>query len=274
MFIESERQIMARNLKNIARLIEVANEKTSIEEAFLSDLKRSIELTSKKNSRQPSQTYKPSGMNCIRSMYYQVMGKEAKDEPTFTSVGICNSGSDIHERIQQAVIDMKDNGMDCEYINVADFVRTRELKDIEIVKEPDFENGEYETKLFNKKYNISFLCDGIIRYRGKYFILELKTEASFKWQSRTGVDPKHYKQGIAYSFNLGLDEVIFVYINRDVLDMKAFMFPVTDAMRTELVNLITECQGYVDKQIPPPKPILPTNVCKYCGYKEICDSDK
>lgn len=265
---------MARNLKNIARLLDVANSKLSIEESFLSDLKRSIELTAKKESRKPSQTYKPSGMNCIRSMYYQVMGKDVEDEPTFTNIGICNSGSDIHERIQQAVIDMKSNGMDCEYVNVAEYVKSRGLEDIEIVKEPDFENGQYETKLYNKKYNISFLCDGIIRYKSKYFILELKTEASFKWQARTDVDPKHHKQGIAYSLNLDLDDVIFIYINRDVLDMKSYMFHVTDTMRADLVNLILDCQGYVDRQIPPPKPDVPKNMCKYCGYKEICDADK
>jgi len=265
---------MARNLKNIARLIDVANDTKPIEEQFLSDLKRSIELTAKKESRQPSQTYKPSGMNCIRSMYYQVMGAECIDEPNFTNVGICASGSDIHERIQQAVIDMKDNGMDCEYINVAEYVRSRDLPDIDIVAEPDFENGSYETKLYNKKYNMSFLCDGIIRYKNKYYILELKTEASFKWQTRSAVDTKHYMQGTAYSFNLGLDDVIFIYINRDVLDMKAFMYNVTDSMRQALVSIINDCQGYVDRQIPPPKPDVPKNMCKYCGYKNVCELDK
>lgn len=264
---------MARNLKNIARLIDVANDTKSIEEQFLSDLKRSIELTAKKESRQPSQTYKPSGMNCIRSMYYQVMGVECIDEPNFTNIGICASGSDIHERIQQAVIDMQSNGMDCEYINVAEYVRSRDLLDIDIVAEPDFENGRYETKLYNRKYNMSFLCDGIIRYKSKYYILELKTEASFKWQTRSAVDPKHYKQGIAYSLNLELNEVIFVYINRDVLDMKAFMFEVNDDMRQSLIDLVTECQGYVDRKIVPPKPDMGKYGCRFCGYKSICDKD-
>lgn len=266
---------MARNLKNIARLIDVANEKTSVEEAFLSDLKRSIELTAQKESRKPSQTYKPSSMNCIRCMYYQVMGEDViEDKPNFTNVGICNSGSDIHERIQQAVIDMKANGMDCEYINVADFVRSRNLEDIEIVQEPDFENGQYETKLYNKKYNMSFLCDGIIKYRGIYYILELKTEASFKWQPRADVDPKHYNQGISYSLNLGLDDVIFVYINRDVLDMKAFMFRVSEHMRQGVVDKITDCNGYIERQITPPKPNIDARVCRYCSYKNVCDRDK
>lgn len=263
---------MARNLKNISRLLDIANDKKSAEESFLSDLKRSIELQSKKNSRKPSQSYKPSSMNCIRSMYYQVMGVDAHDEPNYINVGICNSGSDIHERIQQAVIDMKSNGMDCEYVNVAEFVRNHQLEDIEIVAEPDFENGLYETKLLNTKYNISFLCDGIIIYKGVYYILELKTEASFKWQTRADVDPKHHNQGITYSLNLGINNVLFVYINRDILDMKAFMFNVTDEMRQGIIDKITECQGYVDRQITPPKPTEGTS-CRYCGYKEVCSKD-
>ena len=266
---------MARNLKNIARLINTANEKVPVEEAFLSDIKRSIELTAVKESRLPSQTYKPSSMNCIRGMYYQVMGKEPHDEPRFNSIQICNSGSDIHERIQQAILDMKSNGMDCEYINVAEYVRDHNFMDsLDIVAEPDFENGIFETKLYNKVYNISFLCDGIIRYKSKYYIVEFKTEASFKWQTRAGVDPKHYNQAICYSFNLGLDDVIFVYINRDVLDMKAFMYHVDADMISGMLDRIDECQGYVDRQITPPKPDnLPKNACTYCGYKYICDKE-
>ena len=259
---------MARNLKNISRLIDIANETKSVEESFLSDLKRSIELTAKLESRKPSRTYKPSSMNCIRSMYYQVMGADVADEPNYTNIGICNAGSDIHERIQTAVTNMKVNGMDCEYIDVADYVTQHNLEDIEIVGKQGM-----ETKLYNKKYNMSFLCDGIIRYKGVYYILEIKTEASFKWQTRADVDPKHHNQGIAYSLNFGLDRVIFVYINRDILDMKAFMFEVDDKMRQGLIAKIEDCQGYVERQITPPKPDMGKYCCKYCGYKDICDKE-
>jgi hypothetical protein len=70
---------VARNsLKNVCRLIDVANEKLSPEQSFLADLKRSIELTDKEYAadHKPSQSYKPSSMNCIRNMYYQVLGVE------------------------------------------------------------------------------------------------------------------------------------------------------------------------------------------------------
>lgn len=267
---------MARNsLKNVCRLIDVANEKLTPEQSFLADLKRSIELEDEKGARKPSQTYKPSSMNCIRCMYYQVAGIEPDTaQSSYCMVGICNSGSDIHSRTQYAVSKMKENGMDCEYINVADYIESRGIDCLEIVKRADPENGEYETKLYHKTLNMSFLCDGVILYKGRYYILEIKTEASFKWNNRTDTDPKHYKQATAYSMSLGIDGVIFLYINRDVLDMKSYMFVPTDEMKQELVGTIEECDGYVSRMICPPKPEdIPKKQCSYCGYKNQCKKD-
>ena len=264
---------MARNsLKNVFRLLEQAQTDVPIEQQFLSDLERSIEMQAVKTARAPSQTDKPSSMNCIRAMYFQVMGAEQDEpEPQYTMVGICNSGSDIHQRIQQAVIDMKSNGMDCEYINVAEYVKQRNLEHLDIVKEPDFENGDYETKLFDKSRNISFLCDGIIRYKSKYYILELKTESTSKFMDRKGVDPKHYMQGTAYSTVLGVNEVVFVYINRDVLSMKSFLFVPTDEQRADFEGKIMTCDTYISQnQVPPMPDNAGPKLCNYCLYKSVC----
>ena len=38
-----------------------------------------------------------------------------------------------------------------------------------------------ECKLYHKKLNMSFMCDGIIKYKSKYFIFEFKTETANKW---------------------------------------------------------------------------------------------
>lgn len=267
---------MARNsLKNVIRLIEDVKKTLPPEQDFLNDLKRSIELTANNNKRKGSASYKPSSMNCIRQMYYGVSGKDPEDTgENYTMVGICNAGTDIHQRIQQAVLDMKGNNMDCEYINVANYVRSRNLDYLEIRKEPDFENGNYETHLYHKDLNMSFLCDGIIRYKGKYYILELKTENNNKFWVREGVDPSHFNQGTAYSLSLQIPDVLFVYISRDVLDMKSFMFTPTDDMKQELVGRITECDEYVSKLTPPPKPEnVARKTCEYCSYRSQCRKD-
>lgn len=263
---------MARNsLKNVFRLIDSVQNQLPPEQDFLNDLKRSIEMTDEKNNRLPSKTYKPSGMNCIRQSYYQIIGIEPdKSSSSYTLVGICNSGTDIHIRIQTAIEQMKDNGMDCEYIDVSTFVNQRNLTDLEIVSKSGM-----ETKLYHKKLNMSFMCDGIVRYKGKYYILELKTENSYKFMNRKDVDPSHYNQATAYSLAFGLDDVLFVYISRDVLDMKSFMFHVTDEMRENLKNYICECDGYVSNKIAPPKPeSVERKTCNYCNYKSRCKKDK
>lgn len=262
---------MASKIKNLARLLDSMNDKLTPDQDFIGDLKRSIELTEKKNTHKPSLTYKPSSMKCIRNMYYQVTGAEQDDgETSYTLIGILNSGTDIHIRIQTAVEQMKDNGIDCEYIDVGQFIADRNLaEEIDVV-----EKSGMETKLYHKGLNISCLCDGIIRYKGHYYILELKTENSYKFSMRRDVDEGHYAQATAYSYLLKLPEVIFVYINRDNLDMKAFMFKPTDEMKENLVNKIIDCDGYKERNEVPPKPTdLPRNQCSYCGYRKLCDSD-
>ena len=262
---------MARNsLKNVIKLIERANTDVPIEQQFLSDLKRSIELEDTKNARVPSQTYKPSGMNCIRAMYYQVVGAKFQSESSYVMVGICEAGTDRHERIQNAISAMKSNGFDCEYIDVAEYVKSRGLDEyLDIV-----DKCGNETKLYDRKRNISFLCDGIIKYQNKYYIVEFKTESSFKWRERKGVDSKHYNQAKTYSLELGLDDVIFIYINRDIVDMKAYMFHVTDEDREDIITLIDICQRYVDKKELPPKPEnISDKKCAYCNYKNLCERD-
>lgn len=258
-------------LKNITRMIDMAKNELPVQEAFLGDLKRSIEKEDEANRRKPSQFYKPSSMNCIRNMFYQRIGQEQdKGTSSYIGIGICNSGTDIHVRIQTAVAHMKHQGFDCHYIDVAKYIKKHKVKDVEVISKSGM-----ETKLFNEKLNMSFLCDGIIKYHGKYYILELKTEASFKWMSRKGVAPEHYNQAGCYSISLGIDDVIFVYINRDTLDMKAYMFTPDGGLKQDIIGLINNCEGYVSRLIAPPKPKdVSKKTCEWCSYKTACRREK
>lgn len=262
---------MARkSFKNLIQLVDDAVEgDISVEQLFLNDLNHSIQITEEKNTRKPSQTYKPSGMNCMRQSYYQIIGIDMDNEVVDVKLtGICESGTDRHERIQKAVSEMKENGLDCEYLDVAEFVKERNLDYLDIVAQQGM-----ETKLFHKVLNISFLCDGIIKYRDAYYILEIKTESSFKFNSRTDVNPEHYNQATAYSIAFNLDDVLFLYENRDTCDKKVFLFHVTDDMKHNLVSYIEQVDDYVKKLTPPPIPD-DTKVCRYCKYRRQCSSDR
>lgn len=262
---------MARNkLGSLIKLIDIEVNNSEPEKAFLADLKHSIELTDKKDFVKGSNFYKPSSMGCIRQMYYTRIDAPA-DEHTgsYSLIGICNNGTDTHVRIQTYISRMKENGIDCEYIDVAEFVNSRELYDVEVVNKSGM-----ETKLFHRTLKLSFLCDGIIKYRGVYYILELKTEGSGKFFNRQGVNPDHYNQATCYSIALGLDNVLFVYISRDTYDMKSYMFNVTDEMKQSVTGMILNCENYVQEKKTPPKPVVPNKkACMYCQFKTQCGKD-
>lgn len=263
---------MARSsLKNVIKLIDAEKQTLTPEQAFLNDLKRSIELSADKDKRVPSQTYKPSSMNCIRQSYYQLTGAEQDETSTsYIGIGICNSGSDIHERIQRAIIDMQSNGIDCEWVDVSKYISTHKLKHLKVLSQ-----GPLETKLHHITLNMHFMCDGIVRYKSKYYIIEIKSESDSKFYARNGVDPYHYQQGTAYSLSFEIPDVIFIYVSRNNLDMKSFMFTPTDDMKSGLVSYIEECDSYIKKLKTPP---IPKNVnkksCEYCPYRLRCRKER
>ena len=261
---------MARS-KALLNVLNMVNENIAVEQQFLNDLKYSIEKCEEDNKRMPSQTYKPSSLHCIRNMYYQVTGAEASSEERASSelVGICESGTDRHNRLQQAIMRMRENNIDCEYIDVAKFVNARGFESVKVV-----DKCGNETKLFNTELNMSFLCDGIIRYKDKYYILEIKTESSSKFWNRQGVNPDHILQGTAYSINFELEDVIFLYECRDNCSKKCFMLHVTDEMRKGLIDKINECNECVSTNTIPAIPEnLGKNTCAYCNYSLRCKID-
>lgn len=218
----------------------------------------------------PSRTYKPSSMKCMRNMYYQVIGADLdKATQTSESCGICESGTDRHERIQEYVTKMKKCGCDCEYIDVETYVNENNLTHLEVQSKENF-----ETKLFDKNRNLIFLCDGIIKYKGKYYILEIKTESSFKWMNRCSVDEWHYYQAYTYALELGIDDVLFLYENRDLCSKKPYLFHVDPDKKQFIVDRLNECDKHVhDKTVPPREESVTSKVCQYCQYRTVCKKD-
>lgn len=259
------------NTKNLRRLIQEASKpkEVDIPTSFIQDLKYTIIQYQLQNNSKPSETYKPSSFKCIRNMYFQRTGAEIDDpKPNPALVGIAESGTDRHERLQFWISSMKEYGVDCEYINVVDYLTENNLLDeFEILKQ-----GKYETKLQHKQLHVRFLCDGILKYKGEYYILEIKTETSYKWQERKSYDINHKNQTTAYSTLLKINKVLFLYENRDLCDWKSYIFEVTPEMSDELVyKPIQECEEYIkENKVPPIPKVISKKDCQYCGYRKLC----
>ena len=260
---------MAR--KNLLNLI--ANATTEdVTKGFVTDLNYAIEKYEKTDKRPPSNTLKPSSIRCVRSGVFQVLGVPMNEEPPNSNlIGICESGTFVHEMIQGKVLRMKDIGLNWEYINVADYVRSHNLN-LEVRKECDFEAGEFETKLYDPVRNISFLCDGILKHGRKYYIFEIKSISNGKFYSTKEVPAKYKDQAIAYSELLGIKDVLFLFVDRDLYSKKSFLYTPTDEERQswrDRVEYALECIR--DSKIPTKPNFADRSFCAYCAYTDICN---
>lgn len=257
---------MANSLKQLSILVNTKTSAKPLAELFTTQLNDTIERGSIKDYI-PTKTFKPSGLGgCIRGLYFQIIGVKPDTSPRSASLeGICESGTDRHERLQTWVTKMKDFGYDWEYYDVEDYIKEFKPEGTEVV-----EKKGMETKCINTKYNLRFMCDGILKYKGKYYILEIKTEDHFKHMKRYEPEAKHEVQASCYSLALGINQVIFLYEDRNYLTRKAFLVNVTDSMRNNLViSDIEEVNKHVRENKVPPKSLNKQD-CKYCDYKSTC----
>lgn len=233
------------------------------QEAFLKDLKMTV---SKLNpNRAGSNYYKPSSMNCLRQMYFtRIQAPLDNKINDYNGVRICETGTDSHARIQSYVEAMRENGFDCDYVDVGEYVKSHHLDYLNVVSKMG-----HETKLLDTRYNISFLCDGIIKYKGYFYILEIKTEIDDQGLYRKAINPKHEKQITCYSLCLGIDKVIMLYEERNFCTPKTFLVEVTPQQRADLAMYIEDVEQHVKDMTPPNKPQTTSN-CAYCNYRTEC----
>lgn len=258
-------------LKDLAKMVKAANREKTPEQEFLWMLEETIIRCAEEEKRKPSQAFHPSSLGgCLRRNYYEVEGAETdvgkREDPS--QVGIGESGTDRHARLQKYITRMKDKGFDVEWLDVDEYLKLWPQPGT-VVKEKQ----GMETKVYNSILNLSFKCDGLLRIKGVLYILEIKTETSFKWMSRTEIVGKHKIQATSYALTLGVDRVMFLYENRDVCTKKPFAITITQRDKEDLViHRIEEVNWYREQKIVPPMTTVKSE-CKYCPYTQICKRD-
>ena len=60
-----------------------------------------------------------------------------------------------------------------------------------------------------------------------------------------------------------LDDVIFLYENRDNFEKKAYVYHITDDMKEQVLHKLQECEHYVELGISP-KVYCSSSYCPYC----------
>lgn len=257
-------------------LFDIIQESDSYADKFLNDFIYTTEKLAENGNRKPSKTFKPSSIKCGRGAVLQVMGAELdKTTKSHNLFFICENGTQTHLLIQSLVTKMKTLGLNWEYEDVAKYVKDNNIP-LEVISKMDISKGEYETKLFSKKFNCRFLCDGLLSYtdsRGKkhYMILEIKTIASHSFWGLKDVADKHKQQAISYCTLLHVDSILFLYQERDMMNKKTFLYTPTTEEKQEWISKLQYLNECVKSKIVPPKPIeADSKFCVYCQYKNTC----
>lgn len=240
------------------------NKQQKIEQQFLDDLLTDIELKSKRPVSKAKPSFKPSSLKCQRQCFFSFMGVEKDDVNynDYSMIGIAENGTDRHNRLQNAII----NSDNIEYINISKYIIDNKLTHLKVI-------GNYgnEYLVFDSRYNLRLMVDGIVKYKNQLFILEIKTEVSFKYDAHNEVHKEHYNQAICYSLAFGIDKVLFIYENRDILTKKSYLLEITPLMRQSVIDFMSEVNIAVKDNKMPPKPELASGTfCQYCEYKKAC----
>ena len=119
--------------------------------------------------------------------------------------------------------------------------------------------------------------DGIVAVGGKKYLLEVKSMSSYSFDKfdKGEIDPSYIYQVNAYMYALGLDECIFIGLNKDsgvlgemVITKSGLLCENIEARIKKVTSATKETLPEQDFK-PDEKGILPWN-CLYCAYWQTC----
>lgn len=245
-------------------------------ELFVKDMIQCMEdKIRERNEKIPSTSFKPSGMHCERTMYFVGKGYKPKAQQVHYNWNeAANTGSLRHEAIQTVLENMtNDPRYDWKYLDVGEYVENKHKQGLCL----DVEVGEkqgMETHLYNKRYNLSFLCDGIVQQKstGEYFLFEFKNKKSEKFKKEQWCFPmEHYDQVVVYCMCLDLEKVFLLMEDRNTLELSCpETFTVTNEMKENMKAKIDRVLDCISKEVLPTKSSNQGD-CFFCPYKEYCN---
>lgn len=272
-------------------------------EKFLANFQETMRLENPARPTKPGFIRPSSLTECLRKLVYeyQAVPEESGYDGT---PRIAESGTDAHKRIQGYIMAMKGHGYEVEYISVKDYLDLFPNPDLEIIDETinhtivsvDVKSdtivyldgdksktkalswyvdryNSAETLVYNKRTKSRFKADGIVKFNGEYYILEIKTENAKKYGSHNKtLEPhdKHKLQGTFYGISFKIDKVMFLYENRDSCATFVTIFEITKQFKNKVMNLIDETIKYGDGGWVAPRTIS-KDECRYCPYRIRCD---
>lgn len=219
----------------------------------------------------PSLYYK-----CIRQIWYEMLRYPRTGKWKAKSIRTLEIGTALHEWVQEKIFMQVDFPISLVPVNelvvwgqegIEFFNEQQNKKE----NRPAMEIG-FVDKRWTERYFIYGIVDGIIHFENRDMIFEFKTinPSDFEYLFEPLED--HKKQAALYALSLGINNIMFLYLNKGNSQWKAFHYIVTQEQKDWALNRIQLIDKYLINRILPEKE--ENNYCNFCAYKNICNENK
>lgn len=215
----------------------------------------------------PHQTFAASSIRCDRISWFRIRGVQpdkvviSDRQLDFTA----QIGTHCHQVIQTNLKrELKDD-----WVDVSTYLQNLS---------PDYQYSVHaddhglETQVVIDDPPIRFSCDGIIKYKNTYYLLEIKTSDFQSWSTLSQPKPQHIDQVKCYATLLNIHNVLFLYQDRQYGDFKCFEVTIKDADMQYIWNKIKHVMELVQHNIAPDP--LPSGdswcTASMCPYYKKC----
>lgn len=191
--------------------------------------------------RIPSGNFSPSSMaGCKRKLWYYRMKYELRESIQPKERMLFDIGHAIHDMTQSK---FKDN----------------------------VEGFECEDRTKDSIFQLSGYTDGVFRVED--WVLEIKTIGDASFGKLVKPKKEHLWQAYCYMWCWDIPRAQILYINRNNGLRRAFRVWFQNEVWDEIVEVIHEVNGYVEREeAPPPEPNMFN--CRTCGFYYICQPNK
>ncbi len=241
----------------------------AIDEYLIQTAKQKDDPTKKRKAHNPSSYYK-----CWRSKWYELMDFPKSVKYVAKMQRVFAVGTITHEWIQDEIL-AKMNTLDSSPIRLIPKEELPAYGQEGVIFSTEHGSSPIEVKFLDyrhtKLYPVSAMIDGAFRFMSKDILFEFKTikHEDFEYLIEPSLD--YRKQGAMYSTCMGINLVMFVYIDKDTQEMKAYLVEYTKEQQEWVVSRMTTLEGYIERNELPPKEV--SKDCNYCAFKYYCDNE-
>ena len=208
---------------NFAHLVKFNSAASSEFIDFYEDILREEIRT--RDSQPKHKTFAPSSFRCDRISWFRLRGvqPDTSVNPDLVLEFSAVIGTACHENIQKHLSEK----LGCDWISVEDHLKENE--DLKNRYDWKLETSGYETRISISNPPIRFACDGLFRWKGKKYLLEIKTSEFSSFDELTEPKERHVDQIKCYSYLLGVPDVLVLYQDRQYGGLKCYEMHVSSS---------------------------------------------